>query len=272
MRVASWLAAGTAVAAIVAACGNDDGKTSSTSDNTVGPTSTSAGAMTGSTSSTGGGGAAPIPCNTPVFDGMPGPCDLLQQDCPPGQQCDVVGNTTGCVTASNGLIVKGGDCSQDNECSAGLRCVDCKCTPYCCVDNDLPCEGGLCDISLDFGNGTHAYTCSFKESCTLFEMTCGQTPCGITKCHAVDFMNGLAVCDLPAPGMEKAEGEGCMYRNECGESAHCNTTEQPAVCRDLCDLTNWMSLTPSTGGCVAMRTCQMISGGDGFPNVGICLP
>jgi hypothetical protein len=271
MRLSGLLGVTAAAAIVVAACsgGDDDDGTSTTQGTGAGTTSGTGGATT--TTGPGGGGMTMIPCNTPTAS-VTGPCDPLQQDCPPGQMCDVVGTATACVPASMGLIGKGGDCSGDQECSAGLRCVDCKCSPFCCLDNDLPCDGGVCDIQLQYPGGATAYMCSYKQSCTLFENTCVPTPCGNTACHPVDFMSGLAVCDLPSPDFPVAEGAECMFRNDCEESAHCNTGETPAVCRDLCDLANWMNLTPSQGGCEAMRTCTMIGGAAGFPGVGICMP
>ena len=65
------------------------------------------------------------------------------------------------------------------------------------------------------------------------------------------------------------EGETCAFTNDCGESSVCDAS----VCRQLCDLTNWMTEEVPTGGCPPGRTCQTY----GWPNsdwsnIGICRP
>jgi hypothetical protein len=200
-----------------------------------------------------------------------GQCDLLQQDCPPGQSCrpQMMGGTftTTCVMAS-GLKGAATACANTDECEAGLFCVANKCTPVCCADpGSTSCGGGTCNLDLTFTMTTYFMrVCSFLQSCMLF--TPGSCPAG-EQCHLTDPMQGLAECIAPS-GNPVMEGATCMYVNDCGESQLCLNEMGMGVCRYNCDLTNWQTLQPGLGGCPAGRTCMNV----GFmpPNVGACRP
>lgn len=267
-RVSTWLSVGVAVTGLVAACDSDvqdgdvDGATSAVSSTT---------GVGASTTSTGSGGSPPIMCS-PGYTNITGSCDLLNSECPPDQFCNVVGSgtsaTTSCQPNSTGNVPKAGDCTMQSECGPGLVCLLDKCTPFCCRDNNEPCEGGLCDVQVDYGGGKWAFVCSYRPACQLFMETCEEPD---TYCHPVDYQTGLAVCDQPSPGGLVAEGEMCEFRNDCGESAVCHSD---ATCRDLCDYPNWQTLDVPHGGCAMGRTCMPY--GDamspGFPGLGVCEP
>jgi hypothetical protein len=221
---------------------------------------------TGPVTSSSAGGA--LTCSEAYTD-ITGDCDLLAQDCPQGQWCDVSGTTAACVPTTGSLKTIGMKCSQ-GECAAGMRCVGNYCSPYCCPATDEPCGEGTCDIHLTFGT-SYAMMCSFNAACTLFA---GDCPDGM-DCHIGDADSGLAVCDLPSAGMV-GEGEVCIYRNDCGESQICNKNGndkdgENGKCRNLCIVSKWEQLEVPKGGCLAERVCTMVNAGT-FMDLGMCLP
>lgn len=228
----------------------------------------------GSTSATmtGGGGSAPLTCTGNYTDIPVGECDLLGQNCPAGTWCNVVDNgglTTACVAHAGGLKGKGDPCTVEAECDIGLICLD-QCRPVCCPDTNEPCDGGECNLQVDFGGG-YAFMCTYNIGCTLFAGDCAMG----TECHIQDADSGLAVCIGPSPAQVE-EGEVCEFVNDCKESQLCNTNapdgmpDEKGVCRHLCDTTK-LANAAGEGGCLMGRTCVEVNA-PGFPNLGICTP
>jgi hypothetical protein len=166
----------------------------------------------------------------------------------------------------------GATCTDTEECSGSLSCIDDHCTPVCCPGTDQPCGGGNCDIHVNFGDGAWAMMCSYPVTCTIFLDEC---PVG-EDCHMSDLETGYAVCDEPSDTYV-AEGEPCYYRNDCGDDQLCHKAA-PDVdadagvdgrCRYLCSNANWESLEPGVGGCPDGQSCYDI-GSEGVPDLGRC--
>ena len=262
--------------AVPLACGSDgngttNGTTTTTSGSTGGAgTTTTTSNMTDTTTTSSGGGM--ISCNAEYTNVTEGDCDLLQQDCDTGLFCSVNTDGTKTVCLPNGSGVKGAGvpCEANTECKSGMYCVDKLCSPVCCKDNNEPCEGGNCDVTLNLNQGSSwVSVCSYLTSCQLFK---GECPAD-TYCHIADADEGLAVCDKASPNLVD-EGEPCQFRNDCKESAYCDEVDdmtKKGTCRHLCDATDWETLQPEKGGCLPNRKC-VAAQSDGFPNLGICRP
>jgi hypothetical protein len=270
-----------ALGALAWAYGCSGGDGGSNASGSGGPTSgaggTSSGTMTTassmststsmSTTSTGGG---MIMCMSTYSTIPKGECDLLQQDCPMGSVCTVgpdgASLKTVCQPAAGGLKGKGSDCTTNSECKDGLSCIQKHCTPFCCPDNNQPCETGKCDIEVSFNadKNLHANACSYLKVCNLFK---GDCPMG-TECHLENSMACLSVCDSPAAS-HVDEGKPCKYRNDCGDSQFCNNNAPDAgVCRYFCDTKAAGGTAAGKGGCPPMRTCKPIN--SGCMNLGFC--
>lgn len=253
------------------ACGG--GETSGTGGS--GPASSSSSSSTGGTGGTGGmepetGGGGNTLIDCPPGGNQPttipqGDCNILQQTCPIGYGCEpvnVAGQwTTNCVPG-NGLKEAGNACVSDAECKPGLQCVFEKCSPVCCPNNDLPCEGGLCNTTdTQSVPGHTTYYCSYLPTCTLFDP--GACNGGVDgNCYP---NTGSAFCVPPVPPISGA-GEPCQNLNNCESNQLCvNTTN---TCQWACYL-DMSSTTPGAGGCPAGENCTDV--GFGIPNIGICL-
>ncbi len=230
------------------------------------------GGGTGAATSTGGGGAggattsstssstttttitAPLTCPDAIT--IPaitnGECDLLQQNCLPGETCQPTddGQSTFCYKGG-GLKGPGKPCigaGGVQECQAGLFCIGPAnasfCTRPCCPTDDQPCGGGDCNGEVDFGNIV-VYMCSYSEQCTLFET--GQCKNG-QKCQFVYSVQGLAVCTLPSDN-DQPDGGPCTHVNECGENSLCYAN----TCHYNCKIGG--SGAPGLGGCPVGQTC-----------------
>lgn len=236
----------------------------------------SGGGSTGGTGGTGGTtttstttSTGPLTCADPVS--IPpivgGMCDLLQQNCLPGETCipSADGTSTLC-RKEGGLKGAGKPCTLNQglqECQAGLFCVGPPdgvgiCTRPCCQTDDQPCGGGDCNSEVNFV-GVTIFMCSYSEQCTLFaEDTCknGQ------QCQLVYPTQGLAVCTLIAPEMVPPGG-ACNYINECGAAQVCIG----GICRHNCKKS--VGGAVGDGGCPDAQVCQdfyMGSAGD----IGLC--
>lgn len=201
-----------------------------------------------------------------------GECDLLAQDCASGTFCGVAtvdgAKTTKCVPDLGGVKDKGADCVSNSECKSGLTCVDNHCSPFCCPATDEPCDGGTCDVNLNFEMGKTAFAmaCSYLTICDLFAGNCAEG----MDCHLSDATACLAVCDSPSDNAV-SEGGDCMYRNDCGESQLCNNNSPDmGVCRYFCDTTK-ADQPAGKGGCPQDRMCKP-AGGTGCSNLGLCVP
>jgi hypothetical protein len=258
--------------AALAACGDEPAEDDQGSGATgPGPTSAqSASASASSSSGTGGCGPTTnlgLSC-ADEYTNVTGACDLLAQDCATGEYCDIdAEGASVCLPDHGGVKCRGESCVTLEECQAGLQCIDSKCTPFCCPDSNEPCAGGLCDTQVDFGNDMFGLVCSYLPQCQLLMNECTAP----AECHPARFDQALAVCDSPSSS-HVGEGESCIFRNDCGESQICNTTGEPGVCRQLCNVRDWMTLEPPTGGCPPERECVEVDwGNDEWTHIGICL-
>lgn len=201
-------------------------------------------------------------------------CDLFLQNCPNMAKCVVTddgngGSTTSCQ-GTVGLKTVGQDCATNSECAEGLLCFD-VCTAICCPTNMQPCNGGQCNLTINFqdqqGNptGDHVMVCTFSPQCTLFDPSTCDTG---YDCHP-DTQPGLATCIQPS-GANVPEGGVCEAVNDCGTMQACvGNDPDPYHCRYLC--TPGSTAAPELGGCPAAQTCQPTDI-FGFPNVGLCTP
>jgi hypothetical protein len=250
----------------------------------AGTTSSTGGAGTGGTGSTGTGGATsstgagqvdagPIVCkSTSSFSTVPkGSCDILQQDCPSGQTCaprQVGADFQTVCVGLTGLKTAGELCYSDGECDAKLFCIDTKCTPVCCRDNDEPCNGGTCDINVAFG--THnIFVCHFAPKCDL--LTPNACPTGL-DCHIEDTTQGLATCGSPN-GTTGPELSPCMFLNDCGTMQQCFQSD--SLCHYYCNPGD-TTKAPGLGGCPPYEDClTKYNGADlglGVAGLGLCFP
>jgi hypothetical protein len=266
----------------LAACGDDSGSTSGTGGAGAGTSQGGGGPSTSTTAGDGGGSTTSSMSTMSTSSGVPecmaethavmGACDLYKQDCPSDQSCVIVQNAmdmleAACIPA-NGLKGVGEACMSADECQRGLQCVGDLCTPVCCEDNDEPCMGGSCNISVndpDFGFLFKA--CSYAQSCTLFDPT--SCPDG-QNCYFES--SGFATCSQQASS-GKMDGEACIYRNDCDSSAICFNPADPSsdmgrICRYFCNEGDTTS-APGLGGCPMGQTCQT-DVNFGFDGVGYC--
>lgn len=267
-----------AVLASAFACGDatdEDNGGSGAAQTTTGNSTTASSMSTGSPTSSGTGGN--VMCTGMYTSADTTPCDPLQPGtCMAGTHCTFVDNvgTLGCVPDNAGVKVLGDPCTDSSECSGVYECIGNTCSTWCCPDNNLPCTtaSGLCDVQVTAPDDDTKWVmgCSFQPACTLLGNTCAMG----TYCHPADLAAAVAVCETPSGPMAPfAEGAPCMYRNDCGESAFCDNNAMPAVCRQICDVTNWMTLQVPLGGCPAMRTCMSVNWGNNqWTNFGLCMP
>jgi hypothetical protein len=202
------------------------------------------------------------------FDGPPancspvtGPCDIVSQNCPSGQECDLArasdgGFTTGCVMDQvTQHLPKGHSCCPSgsvNPCDPGLECIGntCdpdaaapqtgRCTPHCCLGPDggdnTPCgmsvpEGypGHCDLNIgDPNNPTQTLysVCTYAAGCEPLQVQ----PCTPGNTCLVSDMQGTASCVQifnPDGGPGLGEHQHCDFANECADGLMCLTFTTP---------------------------------------------
>jgi hypothetical protein len=291
MTAHRWLGASLAIgiaAAGFTSCKRSAGATSSAtgSGGATGGGASSGGVTGGGTPGTGGttGDAGPIVC-TAQNTNIPktGACDLINQDCPPGQTCKPVlvngATTTGCIPQS-GLKAAGEDCYGANECDAKLICVGSPqgtCVAFCCNNGDSePCNGGLCNTQVSFGTGgAFAYVCNYGQRCTLL----APDPCppGL-DCHIENASQGLALCGKPSPTPVGEQGL-CHFLNDCATMEDCYALPDgtESVCLYYCAVSGpHTSAAPGLGGCPSGEACETSYEGQtintGVSGVGLCIP
>ena len=221
-----------------------------------------------------------------------GPCDLVLQDCQPGQECVVTrpaggSFTTTCraVGASQQLPIGRACCpGATNPCLPGLTCVgdDCvdgsaptaRCAPACCPGDDTSCgksdpEGiaGACDITL-FSNSEELHnTCTYKERCKPLRLE----PCKPGQACIVEDKVGTSSC-VSSNGLP--EGAPCGFLNDCADGMMCfGPADGGAKCRLLCLTPNAatpfdagaLEGGPGRGGCPAGETCNIGLSPQQFP-------
>ncbi|HSN99604.1 MAG TPA: hypothetical protein VLS89_15020 [Candidatus Nanopelagicales bacterium] len=267
--LSTWIAL--LCAGALAACSSDVASTSETTTTTTTTTGPgggggAGGAGGGGNTTSSGGGQGPIACSGSHSTVPEGQCDLLQQDCPPGQTCEPSefnGNWSTRCRTSNGLKGAGVPCFGATECAAGLFCVDVSgvCSPICCPDNGDPCGGGQCIVESGYGP-YFTMMCAFDPACDLFQPDACE---GGRQCHVTDGVQGLATCVAPS-SQPAGEGEACSYLNDCGDMQHCEGN----LCRYYCLLDAAPGTAPGLGGCPGGQACAERD--YGIQGVGICQP
>jgi hypothetical protein len=272
MAYRSW-AIGLALSGVVAfaACSGD------TTNETPGSggAGTGAGPGTGgseptTSSSSSGGGSEPLTCAVAYTNVVKDECDLLQQDCAPGQTCRPINTAAGWRTkcrTDTGFKGPGKSCQLDQECEAGLGCIGAPngwCSHVCCPPTNEPCGAGSCNVEVELG-GAFAMMCSFAPQCELFEPdACANAE----ECHVSDVGQGLATCIAPSD-QQVPEGETCKFLNDCADMQHCPLAPNNR-CRYYCALEGWEGLTLEVGGCPAGQSCTAWP--LGVAGVGLCQP
>lgn len=235
-----------------------------------------------------------------------GPCDLVLQDCPAGQQCALAqkgsGYTTTCAPAHPVQhIAKGYPCcppatTSGDPCLPGLECIGnpCvgdagggRCTPHCCTNDDTPCgsspEGfeGHCDLNIVDNANTPLYSvCDYAPPCKPL----GIVPCPAGDTCLVQDTSGGGKCSqiFNQGAAALKEGQACSFANQCDDGMMCLNGTSPdggsgAVCTYLCYVAGdsppfdagALSDKPGGGGCPKGERCagaQQI-----FPDwLGVC--
>lgn len=244
------------------ASGGGDGGAPATTNTATTTTGTTSTATSTSTST----GTPPILCGPQYATFDAGDCDLLQQNCPPGEHCtwDSLGGgdwTTICQPRG-GLKNLGADCAVDDECEAGLYCIFSVCTPVCCPTNDQPCAGGNCNLNLTLDADDSVRMCTYSKQC--IPLTADACP-EDTGCHFEEPQ--VATC-VPGSGSDVPEGGACEAINDCGNMLQCGNDE--GVCRYIC-LLEENSQPPGFGGCLAGQVCSPTAE-VGLDGLGLCEP
>lgn len=246
----------------------------------------------------GDGGALPPgrTCNP-----VPGPCDLVLQDCPTGergeaQECvvgraDDGGYATTCRPAQpEQQLPLGRACCTSgggNPCLPGLVCtggpcddggaITGRCSPVCCPGEDGLCgrsspEGiaGSCNLLLSDGTGETIFqACTYRERCRPFRLE----PCGAKRACVLDDRYGSSSCVAIRDGVGKPPGSECRYANECQDGTLCVGDGTGGRCRSTC-LTpgavtpfdaGALPMGPGTGGCPAGEECSLLLSRGSFP-------
>lgn len=221
-----------------------------------------------------------------------GECDLVAQDCMPGQECALTmadgGYTSKCQQEGTGTQPKGGTCTSSSNCVPGTECQMGRCAPFCCQGDpnaDQKCgmspdsKPGICNLTLvDKNNKTVGYACTYSDDCKPFQVV----PCPMGSACLIQDMSGKATCTQinPMPGLD--EGKPCSFANECKDGMYCinSLPDGGGACAWGCYLGNGpydagiKNNPPGQGGCPKMpkaETCKIMV--QGLPNwFGICAP
>jgi hypothetical protein len=278
VRLFAWCLVFGGVGALIAACGTTEpAQTATTGDDTSSSGYGGNPSTAGSTVSTTTGGDPPLVCSGTYTNVPKGACDLLNQDCAPGQTCTPVKSagvwTTKCNPAS-GLKGAGKPCQVQSECEEELFCIGSgefgQCIPICCRTTGEPCGGGACNLEVTF-DGTvvpniYVYMCTYAQQCTL--LTENACPAG-SECHIEDARQGLASCSPPSD-QQVDEGGSCEYLNDCKDMQNCTNEGGMSFCRYYCYKSAGGTGVPGLGGCPAGQECIDVD--LGVDDVGVCQP
>jgi hypothetical protein len=198
-----------------------------------------------------------------------GECDILNPDCPLGENCYPVkypnGETAPTCVKWSGVKGLGVACTQHDECAAGLFCAF-FCAPACCR------TAGVSDCVCNIQSGNFEdpkatlWTCNYLPACPLFSPDACKDYPG-TQCHLQDQDAGLATCAPPSQDqMPPTEGDSCLHVNDCGNMQICHNK---AKCRYNCLVNEFMNKAVEEGGCPDGYTCQPVKAGS---SLGVCLP
>ncbi len=205
---------------------------------------------------------------------MPGPCDLIKQDCTDqtNTKCAAVDDGTGmsltsmCVAPTGNMMTEDSCTRKDNtpsgegydDCAAGNYCSGLgtlstppvrHCRNFCLLDTD--CTHGVNEkcVGLIVNQAMNAFTMGLcAPTCTPFGNDCGQGLNCSNLLPAVDMSNEYLACRQP--GQVGTSG-ACTTDSDCVADAVCVTpTMGNAICSALCD----MGAHPCANG----KTCTMI--------------
>ena len=199
-------------------------------------------------------------------------CDALTNDgCSPpeGNYCHLVGRTTLCTEAGDGIA--GDDCENSTQsgepCADGFLCNGSICVEVCDPQDQSDCDnGGRCaDITASLGQplglcverNCNIYTgrgCSANQFCRFAIATDGNN---VGSCRAL-------------PSAPKTVGEACVYGvdDDCEIGASCVRAPNGNVCRALRDSGGYEITCPDSQACTeAIRN----SAGN-IRGIGVCVP
>lgn len=174
-------------------------------------------------------------------------CTLVPNSgCPNGLACDV--NDQGArYCRAKGTGVAESTCASNEDCNAGLSCVDHgnginHCMRYCEANSDCNGTGAACEVKFtdDNGNAIDATACTY--SC----QPVGDTGCpnGL-GCYVLE----LGAVDATTCVLEgtRADGQSCTRSTECMGGADCVSN----VCRRICAL--------GAPNCTGGRSCGRVN-------------
>jgi hypothetical protein len=198
-----------------------------------------------------------------------GECDILNPDCPPGENCFPKkypnGETAPTCVKWSGVKGPGVACTQHEECAAGLFCAF-FCAPACCR------TAGVSDCTCNIESGNFEdpkatlWACNYLPACTLFVPDSCKDYQG-TQCHLQDQDQGLATCAPPSQFQDPpTEGDSCTHVNDCGNMQVCHNK---TTCRYNCLVDEFMGKAVEEGGCPANYNCQPLKADS---KIGVCLP
>jgi hypothetical protein len=291
-----WLLATTAalfIGGALEACSSNDDKFGDSGPDGTSPTDGAPndvkiggdGGNPGDGGNTGDGSTGP--CTTTVLTGS---CDIVQQNCPSGQECAPVqidgGFQSQCVPNSTGNIKEGYACTpaQQNPCVAGLECIDNRCAKHCCLNDDSECGTshpenftGRCDTTVTLDGTNPAYAvCTYSAGCEPFDLQA----CSPTQACILQDSNGTAVCDSYASlDGGQAENTACSASNACLDGMGCYGAPDGGgfTCQWNCYVppgpfdAGITSLGKGKGGCPAAETCTGVNWNGSLPTwLGLC--
>lgn len=221
-----------ALAAPLAACGDDEGGGSDTADTVL--------ATDGIQLDAPGGGDTRAPCDP-----------VRQTGCAATDQCTYVAAETSPRCFPKGPVPPAGACTTDNRCETGIclainRTAD-LCYQFCNEDQDCG-TGGTC-LTLSAGPFKVCRIPGIYETCGLLAQGCTDTTDLDRACYAV-LGEDTPIC-LPAGTGEP--GASCSTASACKEGYACVNS----ACRALCD-------TTATSPCGELASCRDFIHGAGF--------
>ena len=212
-------------------------------DGTAADTGKTDGAL-GDGSKPDGGADGTVPSCT---DNIEGECNLVSQNCQPGNECVLAnsgdgGNTTKCQPIGTGALVKGSTCvasGSSNPCVKGTACISGRCAPACCFGDNSNCgnsipEGftGECILNIVDKNDKKLYSaCTYNAACKPF----GIEACPTDYACLVKDVQGTATCTTIYQPPGKAELAPCTVANDCKDGMMClGTADGGSICEYVC--------------------------------------
>ena len=155
-------------------------------------------------------------------------CDLLAQDCRPGQACYLLSTGLQCLWAGRSAV--GGPCEYPSQCMAGLTCMGTRCVPFCdsrdatddpTVECSDRCNGGV--LPVPGAEAEDPVRLCILASCLADPSVCGD---GESCVWMGDFM-----CAKAGQG---AHGTPCSQATDCAAGTSCLGHEGTFGCHTLC--------------------------------------